>query len=283
MKPSGAGATHTMPKLDLGRSFPADVPANGVASAAQGMREAWVADGVMHGEVLVDPRQWADAIAGLRAIDAGLRADGWSYALVVRVDAPWPELTEAVADAELSEVRGILTANPATLGALWGQVRAAGWMRLVEANTPEQIAAALDAGCERVVGCAGLGAKNDGALVAHLRAHRIPVMVSPTAQIQAGHVAGWGQHPLRALHEAGVLTTVGSGWPASVGATLSEELDHISRHLHWRLDDLRSLMARNAESALVAANLRFGLARQIEAWRHRPHAAAPAKGDGWSL
>jgi hypothetical protein len=42
-------------------------------------------------------------------------------------------------------------------------------------------------------------------------------------------------------------------------------------------------MARQVEAAALDAPRRFALARQVETWRHRPHAPAAPKGDGWSL
>ncbi len=281
-------AVLTLPKLDLGRRLARGLALAELPAAVADVRARWQADGVLHGELIVDLRDFAEPQAALLAIDGALAAaDGpqpWSYALLVALDAPWPELPELVADAEVASVRGVLATTAADLPALaatWQAVQAAGWLRLVAADSGPQLKQAFALGFDRLVG--GTGLLREPALVAHLRAHRLPVQVSPSAELAAHTVATWAAHPLRQLTDAGVTTVIGSGWPDAVAASLSAELEAVSRHHHWKLEQLRTLMTRNAEAAAVAPEARFGIARQIEAWRHRPHAAAPAKGDGWSL
>lgn len=277
-----------MPKLDLCRAFPSDVPSEELTAYAAGMRTAWQADGVLHAEVAVDLRAWSEPVVALRAIAAGLAEPDderpWSHAihLVVATAAePWLEWVE---DAEVTTVRGLLAPDGADLPALaplWREATARGWLRLVHAESQLQLKGAFSLGFDRLLG--GSGLLREPALLAHLRIHRVAVQLSPSAQVATGAVASSAQHPLRRLAEAGVPTVVGSAWPLAVAPSLSVELEHIARHHHWRLEDLRSLMARNAEAAALAPEKRFGVARLVESWRHRPHAAPAAKGDGWSL
>jgi hypothetical protein len=278
----------TLPKLDLGRRLTRGLALAELTPAVAEMRESWQADGVLHGELIVDLRDWADPVAALQAIDAGMQtldaAAPWSYALLVAIDAPWLELRQVVEDAEVTTVRGVLatdTADLQALPAMWQQLQQDGWRRLVAAETGPRLKQAFALGFDRLVG--GVGLTRETELVTHLRAHRLPVMLSPSAQIAEKTVASWAQHPLRQLTDAGVTTVLGSGWPQPVVKTLSTELEAVSRHHHWKLEQLRTLMTRNAEAAAIAPEARFGIARQIESWRHRPHAVPAAKGDGWTL
>ena len=278
----------TLPKLDLGRRLARGLALGELTAAAALLREQWQAEGVLHGEVIVDLRDWTDTAAALQAIDAGMQtldaATPWSYALIVALDAPWPELPELVLDAEVPSVRGVLATADVELQALgetWQKVHAAGWQRMIHAERGPRLKQAFTLGFERLVG--GVGLMREADLLTHLRAHRLPVLLSPSAQLAEKSVASWAQHPLRQLTEAGVTTVIGSGWPQAVSPTLSAELESVSKHHHWRLEQLRTLMTRNAEAAAIAPEARFGIARQIESWRHRPHATPAAKGDGWTL
>lgn len=146
-----------------------------------------------------------------------------------------------------------------------------------------RVKAAIDLGVQRVVG-GTVAAQKDDLLVA-LRARRMPIVALPTAQVLGGVVRSWQAHPIRKMKEAGLFTVVGSGWPTWLGMTLSEELEQVSRHQHWRLDDLRNLTTRAIEAAFMPPTLRFQLARTVEIWRHRPLVQAQAKsgGDPWSM
>ncbi len=278
----------TLPKLDLARRLARGLALADVGAAVADVRARWQADGVLHGELVVDLREAPDPVAALQAMDAALQSPDptapWSYALLVALNGPWPELPELVRDAEVTSVRGVLATLDADLAALaptWQQVQQAGWLRMVHAETGPRLKQAFLLGFDRLVGGAGL--LREPELLAHLRAHRLPVLLSPSAQLAEHAEATWAQHPLRLLTDAGVTTVIGSGWPQPVAASLSAELEAVSRHHHWKLEQLRTLMTRNAEAAAIAPEARFGIARQIEAWRHRPHAAPAAKGDGWSL
>ena len=278
----------TLPKLDLGRRLARGIALADLTQSVADERTRWHADGVLHGELIVDLRDWPDPVAALQAIDAGMQPEDpttlWSYALLVAIDGPWPELPAVIDDAEVSAVRGVLATLDADLGALeatWRAVQTAGWRRMVHAESGARLKQAFALGFDRLVG--GVGLLREPDLLAHLRVHRLPVLMSPSAQLAAKVVSTWAQHPLRLLTEAGITTVIGSGWPQAVATTLSAELEAVSRHHHWKLEQLRTLMTRNAEAAAIRPEARFGIARQIESWRHRPHAAAAAKGDGWSL
>ena len=92
-----------------------------------------------------------------------------------------------------------------------------------ETAGPQSIWGALQAlGAERIGH--GVRASEDPALVAHLAEHCIPLEVNPTSNICLGVYDSLAQHPLRQLHDAGVIVTVSSDDPPLFNTTLSDEL-----------------------------------------------------------
>jgi len=88
---------------------------------------------------------------------------------------------------------------------------------------PASIWGALRAlGAERIGH--GVRAVEDPALVAYLAAHRIPLEISPTSNIRLGIYPGLAAHPLRRLHDAGIVVTVNSDDPPLFNTTLNDEV-----------------------------------------------------------
>lgn len=88
---------------------------------------------------------------------------------------------------------------------------------------PESIWSAIrDLGAERLGH--GVRAIEDPELVAYLAEHRIPIEVNPTSNICLGVYPAMDAHPLRRLHDAGVIVTVNSDDPPLFNTTLTDEL-----------------------------------------------------------
>ncbi|MBI5608252.1 MAG: hypothetical protein HY902_05175 [Deltaproteobacteria bacterium] len=140
-----------------------------------------------------------------------------------------------------------------------------------------RVLSAIELGAQRIVG--GTSALGREDILLQLRAHRVPVVALPSAQVLGGVAPrGWPSLPLKKMKEGGLFTVLGSGWPTWLGSTLTAELEQVSKHLHWRLDDLRNVTTRGVEAGFMAPNLRFSLARTVEIWRHRPLVQAQVKG-----
>ena len=93
-----------------------------------------------------------------------------------------------------------------------------------ETTGPQTVWDALrDLGAERIGH--GTSSVQDPDLVAHLVEHRIPLEVCPTSNIATRAVDVLPNHPIRALHDAGVLVTVNSDDPPMVGTTLNREYE----------------------------------------------------------
>lgn len=274
-----------------------------LTAAALDMARRLIAEVVVHVELVVEPDVLAVAGMGvadvLRAIDAGCetavteRDDVFlSWSLLVEIparlgDAEARALLQALLDDEVPHLGGIVLADdPASTPIAARQqvlelARQADLGRAAvcgDRRDAQRMADAVEAGVQRLVG--GLAAMPKDQPLVTLRARRTPLVMLPSAQVLAGTVRGWPAHPLRKFKEAGLFTVVGSGWPTWLGLTLSDELELVSRHLHWRLDELRNLTTRAIEAAWMPPNLRFQLARTVEVWRHRPLVQAQAKNGG---
>ncbi len=88
---------------------------------------------------------------------------------------------------------------------------------------PESIWGALRAlGAERIGH--GVRAIEDPTLVAWLVARRIPLEINPTSNVRLGVYPNLAAHPLRQLHDAGVIVTVNSDDPPLFNTTLNDEV-----------------------------------------------------------
>lgn len=92
-----------------------------------------------------------------------------------------------------------------------------------ETAGPESIWGALRAlGAERIGH--GVRAIEDPTLVAYLAAQRIPLEINPTSNIRLGVYPNLAAHPLRHLHDAGLIVTVNSDDPPLFNTTLNDEV-----------------------------------------------------------
>ena len=80
----------------------------------------------------------------------------------------------------------------------------------------------LDFGVRRVAH--GVTAIDDAELLAMLRARDVTLDLCPTSNVQAGIVASIADHPLAALHRAGVSVTISTDDRTVTGVSLSDEL-----------------------------------------------------------
>ena len=70
----------------------------------------------------------------------------------------------------------------------------------------------------------GVRAIEDGALVAYLAEHQLPIETNPSSNIRLGVYPDFSRHPLRQLYEAGVPLTVNTDDPPLFNVTLTGEL-----------------------------------------------------------
>ncbi len=119
----------------------------------------------------------------------------------------------------------------------------------------------------------GVRSIEDPRLVETLARRGIPLECCPTSNIETGVVSSWEEHPLRALHRAGVRVTVNSDDPGLFGTSLAQE---------WRAlgDRLGLSGAEILAIGLETARATFLPSGEKEALLERMTAAAARAGVG---
>ncbi|MFZ4578836.1 MAG: adenosine deaminase family protein [Myxococcota bacterium] len=256
-------------------------------------------EAVLHAEIVVDPTAYGHTSLAawevLAAVSAGLMEAtqereeaflSWGLLVELRKDVD-PEATAAMLrDVRVEGVPGIAgvvlvgETGPIPTEA-WDLAKEAGLGRVVVASGRAAVAEALQLGAQRIVGA--VAAAQDPELVLPLRAHRLPIVACPTAQVLTGAAKSLATHPMRKMKDAGLFVVVATGWPTLCDTSMPRELEALAKHQGWRLDDARNATTRAIEAGFMDAKLRFHLARTVEIWRHRPMPGPVGKGDNWSL
>ena len=162
-------------------------------------------------------------------------------------EAAWPAPPHAVAFVAAREAGLALTAHA-------GEVSGAQRVREV-----------LDFGVRRVAH--GVTAIEDPALLDALRARDITLDLCPTSNVQAGIVPSLAEHPLAALHRAGVSVTVSTDDRTVTGITLSEELARSAYALDLSTSELSSIALNGFERAFASRSAITPLiAEATDAW-----------------
>jgi adenosine deaminase len=165
-------------------------------------------------------------------------------------EAAWPAPPHAVAFVAAREAGLALTAHA-------GEVAGA-----------ERVREVLDFGVRRVAH--GVTAIEDPTLLDLLRAREITLDLCPTSNVQAGVVGSLDEHPLAALHRAGVSVTVSTDDRTVTGSSLSEELARCANALGLTGEELTAIalngFARAFAPSAVMAPLIAEATRAWNAW-----------------
>ena len=169
-------------------------------------------------------------------------------------EAAWPAPPHALAFVAAREAGLALTAHAG------------------EVAGPQRVREVLDFGVRRVAH--GVTAIEDPALLELLRARDITLDLCPTSNVQAGIVALLAEHPVAALHRAGVSVTISTDDRTVTGITLTQELARSAtpstcRPTSWRRSRSTPSSALRATGRHRAAPRRGG--RGLERLEPRHH------------
>ncbi len=162
-------------------------------------------------------------------------------------EAVWPAPPHAVAFVAAREAGLALTAHAG------------------EVPGPQRVRDVLDFGVRRVAH--GGTAAEDPALLDLLRARDITLDLCPTSNVQASVAPSIGEHPLAALHRAGVSVTISTDDRTVTGTTLSAELAGVADALALSRDELAAIALNGFHRAFTPAATLAALKADAErAW-----------------
>jgi adenosine deaminase len=234
--------------FDLPISLLQQAPA--LRRAARELVEGLAADGVWYAEVRWAPRLHLEGGLGMgeviEAVAAGV-ADGMAahapdpplVTLIVtamRSHPPAANVLLARVAAEIGppvvgfDLAGPEAEFPAPPHAAAFRAAEEGGLALTahagEVPGPERIREAMALGATRIAH--GVTAAVDPEVLALVKDRDVTLDMCPTSNVQAGIVAALGDHPIAALHRAGVSVTLSTDDRTVAGVTLSEEMAQVA-------------------------------------------------------
>ncbi len=151
------------------------------------------------------------------------------------------------------------------------QARAAGLHSVPHAGEttgPETIWAALrDLGAERIGH--GTSATQDPRLVEHLVNAGIALEVCPTSNVATGAVPTLEEHPIKAMHQAGVVVTVNSDDPPMFGTSLNQEYAVAADLLGLNESGVADLARTAVRASFAADDIKQRLLSEIDVYTAR--------------
>jgi adenosine deaminase len=130
---------------------------------------------------------------------------------------------------------------------------------------PASIVEALDIGHAARLGH-GIRCLESADLVARLRDERVPLEVSPSSNVGLGLVPSWPEHPLPRLVDAGLVVTVNTDVPASVGTDLVAEYERIRQVFGYDDAALAALATAGVRASFAPDATKADLVAGIADW-----------------
>ena len=133
-----------------------------------------------------------------------------------------------------------------------------------ETGGPESIWSALLALAAERIGH-GVRAIEDPKLVEYLAQERIPLEVCPTSNVRLGVYPSLKAHPLRRLHDAGVIITVNSDDPPLFNTNLTHEVMMLWQAFGLGVESIDEILLNAVRHAFLPAERRRELEGQFRA------------------
>lgn len=142
-----------------------------------------------------------------------------------------------------------------------------------EHSGPESVWGALSSlGAERLGH--GIRSVEDASLVAHLARQGIPIEACPTSNLRLGVYPSLEAHPLRRLHEEGVVVTVNSDDPPLFNTTLNDEVSLLSTGFGFDLETIDEILLNAVRMSFLPetrkAELESGFRAEMAALKAPP-------------
>lgn len=141
-----------------------------------------------------------------------------------------------------------------------------------ETPDPRRLREVLDFGVARVAH--GVAVRDDPELADLVRARDITLDLCPTSNVQTRAVAGLADHPIAALHRAGVSVTISTDDRTVTGTTLTDEMARTAHALDMSADELAAIALNGFRRAfappLVMQPLIATATAAWDAWRAEP-------------
>jgi adenosine deaminase len=126
---------------------------------------------------------------------------------------------------------------------------------------PDSVRAALALPVTRIDH--GVRAIEDPSLVTELAERGMVLNTCPTSNVVLGVFAGFDEHPLPLLHDAGIRLTLGSDDPPYFGATIGGEYRLCCERLGFSQDDLTAVTLTAIDAAFCDAELKSALRARV--------------------
>jgi len=260
-----------------------------LAEIAYGFARHAAGSGIRYADVIVNPAHWLawrDRLDEFFAVlDSGLtaaEADGFAPVGVC------PSIGRHQSGSEAVELVEWIIAHPSErLVALsidgneeaagrsssrfadaFERAAAAGLHRCVhagESSGPEGVWDAIDVlGAERVDH--GIRCVDEPALVAELRSRGVPLDICPTSNVRLGVVRSLRDHPVAALHDAGVRISINTDDPYLLGTDVPAELESVANEFGWGSGVLVEFAQTSIDASFAPGELKAALRKDLNAY-----------------
>lgn len=119
----------------------------------------------------------------------------------------------------------------------------------------------------------GVRAAEDPELMRVLALRGVPLECCPTSNLRTGVVRSWEEHPIRALHRAGVTVTVGSDDPALFGTSVGDEWEVLEDRLGFTIPEVLEIGMATVRATFLPAPEKEALLSEMRSAGGRAGAA----------